>query len=75
MPTVGLVLGGMVSALSAAATVPFLEGFASLSLIGLGDLTVESEDEDVGGGEAGLGDVLKRPWTRGTVPINQLSDM
>lgn len=70
MPTVG-----MVRALSAAATVPFWEGFASLSLLGLGGLTVETEDEDGGGGEAGLVDVLKRPWIQDTVPINQLSDM
>lgn len=36
---------------------------------------VESEGEDGEGGGAGLGDDRRSMWTRGIVPINQLSDM
>lgn len=75
MPTVGLALGGMVTALLAAPTAPAWERFPSSSLVGPGGLVVESEDEDGGGGEAGSGDNRKRPWTRDTVPMNQLSDI
>lgn len=75
MPTVGWVLGGIVTALFAAPTVPALERLPSSSLTGPGGLVVENEGEDEGGAEAGLGDVRKRPWTRDTVPMNQLSDM
>lgn len=75
MPTTGLLLDGMVSALLEAPTTPTWEVFLSSGLIGPGGLMVESEDEDAGCGEAGSGDDRKIMWTRGIVPMNQLSDM
>lgn len=53
MPIVCLLLGGKVSALLESPTAPDCERFPSSSLIGPGDLMVESEDEDGGGEEAG----------------------
>lgn len=75
MPTISSLGGSMVSALSEAPTAPAWEIFPSSGLIGPDGLMMESEDEDRGCGEAGLGDDRKSLWTWGIVPMNQLSDM
>lgn len=74
MPTTGVLLEGMMGALLEAPTAPAWEIFLFSGLIGPGGLMVESEDEDAGCGEAGSGDDRKIPWTRGIVPMNQLSE-
>lgn len=76
MPTTGLLLGGMVGALLEAPVATAWGVFLSSGLIiGPGGLVVESEDDDAGCGEAGSADDRKSLWTRGIVPMNQLSDM
>lgn len=75
MPTTGLLLEGMVSTLLEAPTAAAWEILLSSGLIEPGGLMVESEDEDAGRGESGSGDDRKILWTRGIVPMNQLSDM
>lgn len=75
MPIIGLLLGGMVSALLEAPTAPAWERFPFSRLVEPGGLMVESADEDGRGEEAKLGDDRKSPWTRAVVPMNQLSVM
>lgn len=75
MPTTGLLLCGMVSALLEAPIALAWDRFLSSGLLGPAGLMVESEDEDADCGEAGSGDDRKILWTRGIVPMNQLSDM
>lgn len=84
---VGMVVGGALLVLEApvapAAWGVFLPSGLILVIIGPGGgggcPVVESEDDadddDAGCGEAGSGDDRKSLWTRGIVPMNQLSDM
>lgn len=86
---VGMVVGGALL-LEAPVAAPAWGLFLSSGLLtiiigpGGGCLVVESEDDDddnddddddAGCGEAGSGDDRKSLWTRGIVPMNQLSDM